>query len=227
MMEKLSELYPEIDVMAGNVVTAQAAQDLVDRGAAGIKVGVGPGAICTTRIISGCGGPQESAIYEVSFQLRDSGIYVCADGGVRHPGDLVKAVGAGADSIMLGKAFAGTDESPGEVAPDGTKSYRGMGSLAAMRDAKEAAADRYQHDPATATTVKMVPEGVEATVPYQGSVSTVIDKFVGGLKSGMGYAGAATIRELQEKARFTRITPAGMAESNHHDVKVVNTPPQN
>ncbi|MCB1210074.1 MAG: IMP dehydrogenase [Verrucomicrobiales bacterium] len=210
----------KMPIVAGNVVTRDGAEDLVNAGASAIKVGVGPGSICTTRIISGVGMAQFSAVQEVASVCRDKGVTVIADGGIRYSGDIVKALAAGADFVMLGSLLAGTSESPGNmVKSQGRtfKEYRGMGSLKAMR---RGAGDRYGQN----SSGKLVPEGVEARVPFKGPLADVIFQLMGGLRSGMGYVGAANLKELREKARFVRITAGGLKESHPHDVVITEEP---
>ncbi|MBX7211635.1 MAG: IMP dehydrogenase [Verrucomicrobiaceae bacterium] len=207
-------------VVAGNVVTEQGAADLCEAGADAIKVGVGPGSICTTRIISGVGMAQFSAVREVAEVCRPRGVSVIADGGIRYSGDIVKAIAGGADLVMLGSLLAGTSESPGNMVKwQGRtfKEYRGMGSLKAMR---KGAGDRYGQN----SSGKLVPEGVEARVPFKGPLAEVVFQLMGGLKSGMGYVGAATLEELRQKARFVRITAGGLKESHPHDVVITEEP---
>lgn len=207
-------------VIAGNVVTRDGAKDLCDAGASAVKVGVGPGSICTTRIISGVGAPQFTAIQEVAEICRSRGVTVIADGGIRYSGDIVKAIAAGADLIMLGSLLAGTSESPGATIKfQGRtfKEYRGMGSLKAMR---KGAGDRYGQN----SSGKLVPEGVEARVPFKGPLSDVVFQLMGGLRSGMGYVGANTLTELRDKARFVRITSGGLKESHPHDINITEEP---
>ena len=207
-------------VVAGNVVTAEGARDLIDAGASAVKVGVGPGSICTTRVIAGVGVPQFSAIQAVSAEARKSGIPVIADGGVRYSGDLVKAIAAGADVVMLGSLLAGTQESPGAmVQHQGRtyKEYRGMGSEKAMR---KGSGDRYNQN----SSGKLVAEGVEGRVPYRGRLEEVVFQLLGGLRSGMGYVGASCLGELRERSRFVRITPGGLRESHAHDVTITEEP---
>lgn len=209
-----------VPVVAGNVVTEAGARDLVSAGASALKVGVGPGSICTTRVIAGVGMPQFTAIQNVAGYCREHGVKVIADGGIRYSGDVVKAIAAGADLVMLGSILAGTRESPGQsVYYQGRrfKSYRGMGSLGAMR---KGAGDRYGQN----SSGKLVAEGVEGRVPYKGPLSDVIFQLMGGLKSGMGYVGASTLTELREKASFTRITPGGLRESHVHDIVMTEEP---
>ncbi len=215
--------YPEMDVVVGNIATAEGGKDLVKAGADAVKVGVGPGSICTTRVIAGVGMPQLSAVYEVSKAIRSSGIPVIADGGIRYSGDIVKALAGGASTVMIGSLFAGTDEAPGEmIIYEGRKfkSYRGMGSIEAMEDGSK---DRYFQD-AEDDIKKLVPEGISGRVPYKGTVSEVLYQMVGGLRAGMGYCGARTIVDLN-KARFTKVTNAGVRESHPHDVFITREAP--
>ena len=216
--------FPGIEVIGGNIATGQAAQALVDHGADGVKVGIGPGSICTTRIVAGVGVPQISAIHNVAEALRGSGVPLVADGGVRYSGDICKAIAAGADAVMLGGLFAGTDEAPGEVElfqGRSYKSYRGMGSLGAMA---EGSADRYFQD-SSANVNKLVPEGIEGRVPYKGPVLAVIQQLIGGIRSSMGYLGCRSIEEIHEKAEFVEITAAGVRESHVHDVQITKEAP--
>lgn len=216
--------FPHIDVIGGNIATAAAAKALADHGADGVKVGIGPGSICTTRIVAGVGVPQITAISNVSKALKDTGIPCIADGGIRFSGDISKALAAGASSVMMGSMFAGTEEAPGEVIlfqGRSYKSYRGMGSLGAMADGS---ADRYFQDAAN-NTDKFVPEGIEGRVAYKGSVLAILYQLVGGVRSSMGYCGCATIDELREKAEFVEITSAGMRESHVHDVQITKEAP--
>jgi len=226
ILNKLKEIkakYPNLDVVAGNIVTAKAALDLVAAGADGVKVGIGPGSICTTRIVAGVGYPQLSAVMQVADALKGTGVPVIADGGVRYTGDIPKAITAGADSVMLGSLLAGTKEAPGEVILfNGRrfKSYRGMGSVEAM---KKGSKDRYfQGD--EDNSEKLVPEGIEGRVPYKGELYETMHQFIGGLRAGMGYCGAATI-EVQKQAEFVRITASGIAESHPHDVTITKEAP--
>jgi IMP dehydrogenase len=210
-------------VVAGNVATADAARALIDAGADAVKVGIGPGSICTTRMVAGVGVPQLTAVMDVAEVCRAQGIPVIADGGIKYSGDLAKAVAAGADCVMLGSLFAGTDESPGEVIlfqGRSYKSYRGMGSVGAMA---RGSADRYFQ--AEVSTMKLVPEGVEGRVPYRGPVGSVIHQLVGGLRAAMGYTGCATIPEMQTRSQFVRITNAGLRESHVHDITITNEAP--
>jgi IMP dehydrogenase len=216
---------PEMQLIAGNVGTYEGARDLIALGIDGIKVGIGPGSICTTRVVTGAGVPQITAILEAARAAKGTGAPVIADGGIKYSGDVSKAIAAGAAVTMLGGLFAGTEESPGEtILYQGRtfKSYRGMGSLGAMQSGS-AAADRYAQE--GAPRGKSVPEGVEGRVPYKGSLSALVDQLVGGLKSGMGYCGVATLAELQERARFVRITVAGLRESHVHDVIITREAP--
>jgi len=219
VISKLREL-SSTPVVAGNVVTEQGARDLVSAGASAVKVGVGPGSICTTRVISGVGMPQFTAIQNVAGICREHGVKVIADGGIRYSGDIVKALAAGADLVMLGSLLAGTRESPGQtVQSQGRrfKTYRGMGSLGAMQ---KGAGDRYSQN----SSGKLVAEGVEGRVPYKGPLSDVIFQLMGGLKSGMGYLGASSLTELRERAVFVQITSGGLRESHVHDVVITEEP---
>jgi IMP dehydrogenase len=216
---------PEMQLVAGNVGTYEGARDLIALGIDGIKVGIGPGSICTTRVVTGAGVPQITAILEASRAAKGTGVPVIGDGGIKYSGDISKAIAAGAAVTMIGGLFAGTEESPGEtILYQGRtfKSYRGMGSLGAMQ-ASSAGADRYAQE--GAPRGKSVPEGVEGRVPYKGSLSALVDQLVGGLKSGMGYCGVATLAELQERSRFVRITMAGLRESHVHDVIITREAP--
>jgi IMP dehydrogenase len=223
MVKAIKGLFPDLQVIAGNIGTAEAAIALADAGADAVKVGIGPGSICTTRIIAGVGVPQLYAVYECAKALRGRGIPVIADGGIKQTGDIVKAIAAGASTIMAGSLFAGVDESPGEtIIYEGRKfkSYRGMGSVEAMEKGSK---DRYFQDETDVVT-KLVPEGIVGRVPYKGTLSEVIYQYIGGLRAGMHYCGAATIEDLQ-KARFVRITAAGMRESHPHDVTITKEAP--
>jgi IMP dehydrogenase len=216
--------YPQVDVIGGNIATAAAALAMVEHGADAVKVGIGPGSICTTRIVAGVGVPQISAISNVSNALKGTGVPCIADGGVRYSGDVSKALAAGASTVMMGSMFAGTEEAPGEVIlyqGRSYKSYRGMGSLGAMA---AGSADRYFQD-SDASTEKMVPEGIEGRVAYKGSVLAILYQLVGGVKQSMGYCGCATIEELHNKAEFVEITSAGMRESHVHDVQITKEAP--
>ena len=217
--------YPQVQVIGGNIATGDAAKALADHGADGVKVGIGPGSICTTRIVAGVGVPQISAIVNVANALKGTGIPLIADGGVRYSGDVAKALAAGASSVMMGGMFAGTEEAPGEVflyQGRSYKSYRGMGSLGAMADGS---ADRYFQSDIVANAEKLVPEGIEGQVPYKGSVLAILHQLTGGIRSSMGYLGCRTIDELHEKANFVEITSAGVRESHVHDVKITKEAP--
>ncbi len=223
-LKKVKAKFPQLDVVVGNIATAEAAKYLVAAGADAVKVGIGPGSICTTRIIAGVGVPQLSAVMEVAEAIKGSGVPVIADGGIRYTGDIVKAIAAGADSVMLGSLFAGTMEAPGEsIILDGRrfKSYRGMGSIEAMQAGSK---DRYFQD-VEDDIKKLVPEGIVGRVPYKGELAEVMYQFIGGLRAGMGYCGAKDIATLQETARFARITSAGAAESHPHDVTITREAP--
>ncbi|MDP2822930.1 MAG: IMP dehydrogenase [Sulfuritalea sp.] len=216
--------FPQVEVIGGNIATASAAKALVDHGADGVKVGIGPGSICTTRIVAGVGVPQITAVDMVANALAAGGVPVIADGGIRFSGDISKAIAAGANSVMLGGLFAGTEEAPGEtVLYQGRsyKAYRGMGSLGAMKDG---AADRYFQD-SDANVEKLVPEGIEGRVPYKGPVTAVIHQLMGGLRSSMGYVGCVTIDEMRARAEFVEITSAGIRESHVHDVQITKEAP--
>ena len=220
----VKKTFPQVEVIGGNIATANAARALVDHGADGVKVGIGPGSICTTRIVAGVGVPQITAVEMVANALAADGIPLIADGGIRYSGDISKAIAAGASSVMLGGLFAGTEEAPGEtVLYQGRsyKAYRGMGSLGAMKDG---AADRYFQD-SDANVEKLVPEGIEGRVPYKGPVLAVIHQLMGGLRSSMGYVGCATIDEMRAKAEFVEITSAGIRESHVHDVQITKEAP--
>ncbi len=222
-LKQTKKKYPDLEVVVGNIATAEAAKDLIEAGADALKVGIGPGSICTTRIIAGVGMPQLSAIYEVSQAASKHGVPVIADGGIRYSGDIVKAIAAGGSCIMAGSLFAGVDESPGEtVIYNGRKfkTYRGMGSVEAMQQGSK---DRYFQDVEDDVS-KLVPEGISARVPYKGTLHEVIYQLIGGLRAGMGYCGAGTIGELH-KARFTRITNAGVQENHPHDVTITREAP--
>ena len=216
--------YPKIEVIGGNIATAAAARALVQAGADAVKVGIGPGSICTTRVVAGVGVPQITAISEVNKALEGTGVPLIADGGVRYSGDIAKALVAGASTVMMGGMFAGTEEAPGEVVlfqGRSYKSYRGMGSLGAMA---EGSADRYFQDPAN-NADKLVPEGIEGRVPYKGSVLAIIYQLVGGIRASMGYCGCASIEELRTKPEFVQITAAGFRESHVHDVQITKEAP--
>ena len=223
MVRKIKRNFPDIDLIVGNIGTGEAARALVDAGADAVKVGIGPGSICTTRIIAGVGVPQLTAIFEVAKAIQGSGIPIIADGGIRYSGDIVKAFAAGADSIMAGSLFAGVEESPGEtIIYNGRKfkSYRGMGSIEAMQKGSK---DRYFQDVEDDLN-KLVPEGIAARVPYKGTLSEVIYQLIGGLRAGMGYCGAVDISKLKE-ARFHQITQAGIIESHPHDITITREAP--
>lgn len=217
--------YPQVQVIGGNIATGAAALALVEAGADAVKVGIGPGSICTTRIVAGVGAPQITAISNVAKALEGTGVPLIADGGIRYSGDVAKAIVAGAHTIMLGGMFAGTEEAPGEVElfqGRSYKSYRGMGSLGAMQQ-KQGSSDRYFQDASEAD--KLVPEGIEGRVPYKGALSAVIHQLLGGVRSSMGYTGSATIEEMRTKPEFVRVTTAGMNESHVHDVTITKEAP--
>ncbi|MBN1597665.1 MAG: IMP dehydrogenase [Bacteroidales bacterium] len=223
VLKEVKKKYPEIDVVVGNIATAEAATDLVNAGADALKVGIGPGSICTTRVIAGVGVPQLSAIFDVAGAVKGKNVPIIADGGIRYSGDIVKAIAAGAHSIMAGSLFAGVEESPGEtIIYNGRKykSYRGMGSIDAMQ---QGSGDRYFQD-SDEEVNKLVPEGIVARVPFKGILSEVIYQLLGGLRAGMGYCGASTIEKLR-KAKFVRITNSGIAESHPHDVTITREAP--
>ncbi|AZG09009.1 IMP dehydrogenase [Pigmentiphaga sp. H8] len=216
--------YPQLQVIGGNIATGAAARALVEAGADGVKVGIGPGSICTTRIVAGVGVPQITAISNVAEALEGTGVPLIADGGVRYSGDIAKALSAGAYTVMMGGMFAGTDEAPGEIVlyqGRSYKSYRGMGSLGAMADGS---ADRYFQDPAN-NSDKFVPEGIEGRVPYKGSVIAIVYQLVGGVRASMGYCGCATIDDMRTKSEFVQITAAGIRESHVHDVQITKEAP--
>ena len=226
MVTRIKKAFPGLDVIGGNIVTAEAALALVDAGADGVKVGIGPGSICTTRIVAGVGVPQISAVANVAAALATTGVPLIADGGVRFSGDIAKAIAAGAHTVMLGGMFAGTEESPGDVElyqGASYKSYRGMGSLGAMSQ-RHGSADRYFQDTKTELE-KLVPEGIEGRVPYKGSLVAILHQLAGGLRAAMGYTGSRNIEELRTKPRFVRITNAGVRESHVHDVKITKEAP--
>jgi IMP dehydrogenase len=223
-VNKTKKDYPNLDVIGGNIATASAARALLDAGADGVKVGIGPGSICTTRIVAGVGVPQITAIQNVASALAGTGVPMIADGGIRYSGDVAKAIAAGADCVMLGGLFAGTEEAPGEIElyqGRSYKSYRGMGSLGAMQ---QGSSDRYFQDSSEGSN-KLVPEGVEGRVPYKGPVTAVIHQLVGGLRSSMGYLGCPSIPDVQTRAQFVEITSAGVKESHVHDVQIVKEAP--
>jgi IMP dehydrogenase len=222
-LRTIKSKYTKLDVVVGNIATAEAAKYLVENGADGVKVGIGPGSICTTRIIAGVGVPQLTAIFEVAEALQGTGVPMIADGGLRYSGDIVKALAAGGNCVMCGSMFAGTEEAPGDtIIYNGRKfkSYRGMGSIDAM---KAGSADRYFQGGEESIN-KLVPEGIVGRVPYKGRVSETIYQLMGGLRSGMGYVGAHTITELQQ-AKFVRTTAAGMTESHPHDITITSETP--
>ncbi len=215
--------FPEVDLVAGNIATAEATRDLISAGVDAVKVGMGPGSICTTRVVSGAGVPQITAILECARASQGSGVPIIADGGIKYSGDISKAIAAGADSVMIGSLFAGTDESPGEIIlfqGRSFKGYRGMGSISAM---KEGSRDRYGQ--AGETMSKLVPEGIEGRVPHKGPLESLIHQLVGGLRAGMGYCGCHSIADLHEQARFIRVTSAGLRESHVHDVIITKEAP--
>jgi IMP dehydrogenase len=224
ILRDIKKIFPGTEIVAGNIGTADAAKMLVDEGADAVKVGIGPGSICTTRVVAGVGVPQLSAIYNVARAIDGSGVPVIADGGIRYSGDIVKALAAGADSIMAGSLFAGVEESPGEtIIYNGRKfkTYRGMGSVEAMQLGSK---DRYFQDMED-DIHKLVPEGITARVPYKGTLNEVIYQFLGGLRSGMGYCGARDIPTLKREGRFVRVTSAGVTESHPHDVTITREAP--
>jgi len=223
-VRRIKTHYPSVDVIGGNIATGQAAIALLEAGADAVKVGIGPGSICTTRIVAGVGVPQISAISDVAAALGTSGVPLIADGGVRFSGDIAKAIAAGASSVMMGSMFAGTEEAPGEVIlyqGRSYKSYRGMGSLGAMQ---EGAADRYFQD-ASANVEKLVPEGIEGRVPYKGSILSILHQLCGGIRASMGYCGCRDLSDMRTKAQFVEITSAGMRESHVHDVQITKEAP--
>ncbi|MGN0669229.1 MAG: IMP dehydrogenase, partial [Oscillospiraceae bacterium] len=220
-LDKVKNAFPNTPIIAGNIATAEAAEDLIKAGADAVKVGIGPGSICTTRVVAGIGVPQITAIYDCACAAAKYGVPVIADGGIKYSGDIVKALAAGANCVMLGSLLAGCEEAPGDVEiyqGRSFKVYRGMGSLAAM---KRGSADRYFQE----KDKKLVPEGVEGRVPYKGAVADTVFQLVGGIKSGMGYCGSPTIPELQEKAKFVKITGAGLRESHPHDIQITKEAP--
>ena len=221
---RIRKKYPDIDLVAGNIATSEGAEDLIKAGADCLKVGVGPGSICTTRVIAGIGVPQITAIIKVCSVAKKHDIPVIADGGIKYSGDITKALAAGADSVMIGNLLAGSDEAPGEVVlyqGRTYKVYRGMGSIEAMRAGSK---DRYAQDDEM-TEAKLVPEGIEGRVPYRGNIGAIIYQLVGGLRAGMGYTGSATLKELQEKAKFVKLTNAGLQESHVHDIVITKESP--
>ena len=225
-VRRIKQAYPDLQVIGGNIVTGDAAEALVEAGADGVKVGIGPGSICTTRVVAGVGVPQISAVAEVAEALKGKGIPLIADGGIRYSGDIAKALVAGAYSVMIGGLFAGTEESPGDVElyqGRSYKSYRGMGSLGAMGQS-HGSSDRYFQD-ATEELEKLVPEGIEGRVAYKGSLVAIVHQLVGGVRAAMGYTGSANIEDMRNKPKFVRITGAGMKESHVHDVKITKEAP--
>lgn len=222
----VKENFPEVQVIGGNIATGEAAKALAEAGADGVKVGIGPGSICTTRIVAGVGVPQISAVANVAAALAGTGVPLIADGGIRFSGDLAKAIAAGASAVMIGSMLAGTEEAPGEVElfqGRSYKAYRGMGSLGAMAQA-QGSSDRYFQDSA-AGAEKLVPEGIEGRVPYKGAMGAIVHQLMGGLRASMGYTGSASIEEMRTKPQFVRITGAGMAESHVHDVQITKEAP--
>ncbi|WP_106769511.1 IMP dehydrogenase [Paenibacillus faecalis] len=220
-VRKLRELYPQLTIVAGNVATGEATKELIEAGASVVKVGIGPGSICTTRVIAGIGVPQITAIYDCASVARQYNIPIIADGGIKYSGEITKALAAGANAVMLGSMFAGTEESPGEsevYQGRRFKAYRGMGSLAAM---KQGSKDRYFQD----DDKKLVPEGIEGRVPYKGPLADTIHQLIGGLRSGMGYCGTSTLEELANDTQFIRITGAGLRESHPHDIQITKEAP--
>ena len=223
-LARIRKKYPDIDLVAGNIATSEGAEDLIKAGADCLKVGVGPGSICTTRVIAGIGVPQITAIIKVCSVAKKHDIPVIADGGIKYSGDITKALAAGADSVMIGNLLAGSDEAPGEVVlyqGRTYKVYRGMGSIEAMRAGSR---DRYAQDDEM-MEAKLVPEGIEGRVPYRGNIGAIIYQLVGGLRAGMGYTGSATLKELQEKAKFVKLTNAGLQESHVHDIVITKESP--
>lgn len=223
-VKKIKAEYPETEIVAGNIATADATKALIDAGVDAVKIGIGPGSICTTRVVTGAGVPQISAIIECVAAAKDSCVPVIADGGVKFSGDVAKAIASGADSVMIGSLFAGTEEAPGEtILFQGRtfKTYRGMGSIGAM---KQGSSDRYAQE-GTVSESKYVPEGIEGRVAYKGTLAEMVTQLVGGLRSGMGYTGCESIKDLQTKARFVRITSAGLRESHVHDVIITKEAP--
>jgi IMP dehydrogenase len=217
--------FPQVQVIGGNIATGDAARALVEHGADGVKVGIGPGSICTTRIVAGVGVPQITAVSNVAEALKGTGVPLIADGGIRYSGDVAKALAAGAHTVMMGGMFSGTEEAPGEVflyQGRSFKSYRGMGSVGAMKDG---AADRYFQEDNTANVDKLVPEGIEGRVPYKGSVMAIIHQLTGGVRASMGYCGSKSIADWHDSAQFVQITAAGMRESHVHDVQITKEAP--
>lgn len=224
-VREIKRRHPEVPLVAGNVATAEATRELIEAGVDAVKVGVGPGSICTTRVVTGAGVPQLTAIHDCAMAARGTGVPIIADGGIKFSGDIAKAIAAGADVVMIGSLFAGTEEAPGElILYQGRtfKAYRGMGSLGAMSAGPSR--DRYGQEGAE-TEAKLVPEGIEGRVPYKGTLADMVTQLVGGLRAGMGYTGCRTIQELQEKARFVKISSAGLRESHVHDVIITKEAP--
>jgi IMP dehydrogenase len=223
-LRTLKKKLRHVDVVAGNIASAEAARDLVEAGADAVKTGIGPGSICTTRVVAGAGVPQITAIMNTIDGLQDKSVPLIADGGIKFSGDVTKAIAAGGSSVMIGNLFAGTDESPGELVFYQNRSYkvyRGMGSLEAM---KQGSRDRYGQDDELSES-KLVPEGIEGRVPYKGTIASLVSQLVGGLRAGMGYCGCRSIAELQSRAEFIRITSMGLRESHVHDVQVTKEAP--
>ena len=222
-VKEMKQRFPDIQVIGGNVATGNGTRALIEAGADGVKVGIGPGSICTTRVIAGIGVPQVSAIAHCAKVAAEQGVPIIADGGVKYSGDIVKAIAAGASSVMIGSLFAGTDESPGDLVlyqGRSYKVYRGMGSIGAMRRGSR---DRYGQS--GSADEKLVPEGIEGRVPYRGSLQAILHQLIGGLRAGMGYTGSETIEQLRQEARFIRITPQGLKESHVHDVIITQEAP--
>jgi IMP dehydrogenase len=223
-IDLLKKSFPDVELIAGNIATPEGCQDLIDAGVHAVKVGIGPGSICTTRIVAGTGVPQLTAIMECAEICAKYDIPMIADGGIKQTGDIAKAIGAGADTVMLGNMLAGTEESPGEmIIYEGRsyKVYRAMGSLSAMRGGR---GDRYFQE-GERDLKKLVPEGIEGRIPYRGKLSDVVYQMIGGLRAAMGYCGAETVPDLKEKARFVRMTPAGLLESHPHDIQITHESP--
>lgn len=222
-VRKLRSLYPELTIIAGNVATGEATHELIEAGASVVKVGIGPGSICTTRVVAGIGVPQVTAIYDCASVAREYNVPIIADGGIKYSGEITKALAAGAHAVMLGSLFAGTEESPGEFEiyqGRRFKGYRGMGSISAM---KKGSADRYFQD--NDQSKKLVPEGIEGRVAYKGPLSDTVHQLMGGLRAGMGYCGTQTIDQLRNDTQFIRITNAGLRESHPHDVQITKEAP--
>jgi IMP dehydrogenase len=222
----IKKRYPKTQVIGGNIATTDAAKALVDRGADGVKVGIGPGSICTTRVVAGIGVPQITAVADVAKALEKSGVPLISDGGIRFSGDIAKAIAAGANSVMIGSLFGGTEEAPGEIElyqGRSYKAYRGMGSLGAMQQANGSSDRYFQED--ELDTDKLVPEGVEGRVPYKGGLPPLVHQLMGGLRASMGYLGCATIDDVRKKAKFVEISAAGVRESHVHDVQITKEAP--